>query len=65
MMPDITHITSARTARVSSWDRSGRNEDAWSIEPGEARVLADIQGLGCVTHIWMTNSSTIGIASCG
>ena len=54
MMPDITHITSARTARFSSWDKSGRNEDAWYIEPGEARVLADIQGPGCITHIWMT-----------
>jgi hypothetical protein len=54
MLHDITRISPARTARFSSWDRSGRNADAWSIEPGEAKVLADIKGPGCVTHIWMT-----------
>jgi hypothetical protein len=42
------------TGRCSSWDVSGRNSDAWTIQPGETRVLADIQGPGCITHIWMT-----------
>ena len=32
----------------------GRNQDCWSFEPGETRVLADIRGPGCITHIWMT-----------
>ena len=31
-----------------------RNDDAWNIEPGERRVLADIQGPGTITHLWMT-----------
>lgn len=57
MMHDIARITAAKTARFSSWDRSGRNDDAWNIEPGEAKLLADIQGPGCVTHIWMTQST--------
>lgn len=43
-----------KTGRVSSWDTSGRNSDNWIIQPGERRVLADIQGPGCITHIWMT-----------
>lgn len=43
-----------RTARVSSWDTSGRNRDHWIIEPGERRLLADLEGPGCVTHLWMT-----------
>jgi hypothetical protein len=43
-----------RTGRVSSWDTSGRNADAWTIAPGERRVLAEIDGPGCITHIWMT-----------
>jgi hypothetical protein len=44
----------ARTLRASSWDTTGRNGDAWTIEPGETKVLAEIQGAGCITHIWMT-----------
>jgi len=43
-----------KTGRVSSWDTSGRNSDHWIIQPGERRVLADIEGPGCITHIWMT-----------
>jgi len=54
MLDDITRITSAKTGRFSSWDRSGRNADAWSIGPGETKVLADIEGPGRITHIWMT-----------
>jgi len=53
-MHDITRLTSAKTGRFSSWDRSGRNDDAWSLAPGETKVLADIAGPGRITHIWMT-----------
>jgi len=54
MLDHLTRITRARTARVSSYDTSGRNADAWRLQPGESRVLADIEGPGCITHIWMT-----------
>ena len=37
-----------------SWDQSGKNQDYWLIGPGESVTLADIQGAGCITHIWMT-----------
>jgi hypothetical protein len=50
----FARLKPARTGRFSSWDQQGRNHDAWRIEPGETRVLADIQGPGCITHIWMT-----------
>lgn len=50
----VARITDAKTGRASSWDVTGRNSDAWSIKPGEARVLADIKGPGQITHIWMT-----------
>ena len=43
-----------KTGRFSSWDTTGRNADAWKIEPGESAVLADIKGPGAITHIWMT-----------
>ncbi len=54
MLDALSRVTEARTGRCSSWDTSGRNADAWSIEPGETRVLADIKGPGCIRHIWMT-----------
>ncbi len=50
----LASIGSGRTSRTSSWDTTGRNNDAWTIEPGETRVLADIEGPGTITHIWMT-----------
>lgn len=54
MFAHLTHLKQARTRRFSSWDQTGRNADAWQIKPGETRVLADIRGPGCITHIWMT-----------
>lgn len=54
MLKDLTRIKSTTTGRASSWDVSGRNSDAWMIGAGETRVLADIEGPGCITHIWMT-----------
>jgi len=54
MLPDITRITNGRTKRFSSWNTDGRNADRWMIEPGETRVLADIQGPAKITHLWLT-----------
>jgi hypothetical protein len=54
MLEALTRISNARTRRVSSWDQTGRNSDAWNIPAGKTRVLADVQGPGRITHIWMT-----------
>ncbi|MGQ9632443.1 MAG: glycoside hydrolase family 172 protein [bacterium] len=54
LLSGLTRARDARSGRVSSWDQSGRNQDAWIIPPGETAVLADIEGPGCITHIWMT-----------
>ncbi len=43
-----------KSLRVSSWDQTGGNMDAWIIKPGEKRILADIKGPGCIKHIWIT-----------
>ena len=56
LLADLTRIRDARSARASSWDRTGRNRDNWVIGPGECVTLADIEGPGCITHIWMTQS---------
>jgi hypothetical protein len=54
MINELSVLGAARTGRASSWDTTGRNSDAWTIEAGESRVLADIKGPGAITHIWMT-----------
>ena len=54
MLHKLARIRKARTRRISSWDVTGRNADAWTIKSGETRVLADIKGPGCITHLWMT-----------
>ncbi len=53
-LQDLMHLKDARSGRASSWDQSGRNQDYWVIPPGESIVLADIEGPGCITHIWTT-----------
>jgi hypothetical protein len=56
LLADLTRIRDARSARASSWDRTGRNRDNWVVGPGESVTLADIEGPGCITHLWMTQS---------
>ena len=57
LLASLTRFRKARSLRASSWDTSGRNGDAWRIEAGETKVLADIKGPGCINHIWMTQGS--------
>lgn len=44
-----------RNARLSSWDQSGRNQDYWMIPEHETIILGEIDGPGCITHIWMAS----------
>src|SRR3954469_23164659 len=54
MLSDLTRMKPADTERLSSWDRSGKNQDYWLIPPHSTVRLAEIDGPGCITHIWMT-----------
>ncbi len=54
MLSQLAKIKKAKTARFSSWDKRGRNQDSWTIPPKSSAILADIEGPGCITHIWMT-----------
>lgn len=54
ILGDLTRARDARTARSSSWDQSGRNADPWVVAPGQTITLAEIDGPGCITHLWMT-----------
>jgi hypothetical protein len=43
--------------RVSSYDRTGGNEDFRAIAPGESLTILDEAGPGVITHVWFTFSS--------
>lgn len=51
---DLARLRNAKRRRVSSWDRMGGNWDFLIIPSGETAVIADIEGAGCITHIWAT-----------
>ncbi|MGQ9455747.1 MAG: glycoside hydrolase family 172 protein [Armatimonadota bacterium] len=53
-LASLPKLRDYQSKRISSYDTTGGNSDAWRIEPGEKKVLADIQGPGCIKHIWMT-----------
>lgn len=57
LLGQLPALREALSKRASSYDRSGRNADFWTLEPGECRVLLETAGPGCITHIWMTQSS--------
>ena len=40
--------------RSSSWDRTGQNADRVEVAPGSTATIADVQGAGCIRHIWIT-----------
>jgi len=58
MLNELIKITKASTKRISTWDQTGKNSDFWKIQPGESRVLAEINGPAKITHIWMTQHNS-------
>jgi hypothetical protein len=52
---ELPRIRNVRTRRASSWDQTGGNDDNIKIQPGQTVVLADIEGAGCINHIWCTH----------
>lgn len=57
MFKDLTKVKKARNGRLASWDQRGKNQDYWEIPAGETICLGEVEGPGCITHIWMTSSS--------
>ena len=44
-----------RTRRVSSYDRTGGNNDRFErIQDGQTRELFNVRGAGIINHIWIT-----------
>lgn len=54
---DIWKLRDYSSQRISSYDRSGANDDGnWSdkIQPGETRTITEVDGPGIIKHIWTT-----------
>jgi hypothetical protein len=50
----LATLSDATSHRASSWDRTGGNADFRPIPAGTTLTVADIQGAGCIHHIWFT-----------
>ena len=55
---ELPRVRKVKTRRASSWDRSGGNDDRIYIPSGQSALLADIEGAGCINHIWCTFTSS-------
>jgi len=56
-LADLTRAKAFQPARISSYDVTGGNHDAWPIDPSQAKTLAEIDGPGIISHIWFTIAS--------
>lgn len=53
-MESIAKARIGKRKRVSSYDKTGGNDDRIYVAKGDTAVIADIKGQGVITHIWMT-----------
>ncbi|MBE2184381.1 MAG: DUF2961 domain-containing protein [Anaerolineae bacterium] len=51
---ELARVRNVTTRRVSSYDRTGGNDDRLHLAPGTTTVIADLAGAGCINHIWVT-----------
>jgi hypothetical protein len=53
-LASIPRLRDYTSHRISSYNETGANADRWTINPGEKKVIAKIDGPACIKHIWMT-----------
>jgi len=54
MNDTLIYPRKGRRQRSSSWDRTGANRDAVTLEPGGTHTLLSASGAGIVRHLWLT-----------
>ena len=54
LLDQLGKLQNYQSGRVSSFDRSGGNQDRLTIPVGETVVLAEIPGPAAIHHIWIT-----------
>jgi len=57
LLSNLTQKQDFCSKRISSYDRTGANRDAFPIQPGETLTLAEIKGPAIIHHIWVTISA--------
>jgi len=57
-LENLIYKRPGKRMRVSSYDRSGGNDDRVHVKPGETYEFANIPGAGLITHIWITVGTT-------
>lgn len=55
-LTSLPRLRDFRARRSSSFDRTGGNADWVVVRPGRRHTLAELDGPGCIKHIWTTNS---------
>ncbi|MBB6048362.1 glycoside hydrolase family 172 protein [Armatimonas rosea] len=53
-LANLATLSTAKSKRLSSYDRTGGNSDRVGVEPGATHTLAAIEGAGQITHLWIT-----------
>jgi len=53
-LENLPKLKDVKRKRISSYDRGGGNRDFIEIPAGEDAVLAEMEGSGCIKHIWVT-----------
>jgi hypothetical protein len=51
---ELALLRNYRTAKASSYDRTGGNGDARRVEPGATLALMEADGPGAISHTWIT-----------
>lgn len=56
-LPLLVRTQPFKARRISSYDQTGSNADAWQIAAGETRTLAEMDEPGLVSYFWCTVAS--------
>ena len=56
-MSNIMEKKNSKRRRVSSYDRTGGNDDRYYIAPGETMTIFDVKSSAIINHIWMTHQN--------
>jgi len=54
---DLPRLSDVKASRASSADPTGANNDFVGIPAGDTKVIFDVNGPGCIRHLWVTLKS--------
>ncbi len=54
VVPNYARAQNYRSLKQSSYDRTGGNNDSWTVDTGATKEVFSSDGPGIITHIWFT-----------